>query len=104
MVASVCVIVPTIRNAVELGVALDGLSNQTHPEGGVLVVGPADDPGREVAESRGVRYLDDMGSRTRADACNVAIEATDLQLAHIIAILLHHMGDTLASFKRSGPI
>jgi GT2 family glycosyltransferase len=77
MVASACVIVPTIRNADELGVALDGLSNQTHPEVDVIVVGPDDDPGRQVAESRGVRYLDDMGSRTRADACNVAIEATE---------------------------
>ena len=32
MVASVCVIVPTIRNAEELGITLDGLVRQTHPE------------------------------------------------------------------------
>ncbi|MDP6662005.1 MAG: glycosyltransferase [Candidatus Thalassarchaeaceae archaeon] len=80
MVASVCVIVPTIRNAEELGIALDGLVRQTHPEVEVIVVGPAKDPGRRVAESKGLVYLDDKGSRTRADACNIAIQATESDL------------------------
>ena len=80
MVASVCVIVPTINNAEELGVVLAGLSEQSHSGIEVVVVGPAGDPGREVAENVGVRYLDDGGSRTRADACNVAIAATDSDL------------------------
>ncbi|HJL55264.1 MAG: glycosyltransferase [Candidatus Thalassarchaeaceae archaeon] len=80
MVASVCVIVPTIRNAEELGITLDGLVRQTHPEVDVIVVGPDKDPGRRVTESKGVRYLDDMGSRTRADACNIAIGATKSDL------------------------
>jgi len=80
MVARVCVIVPTINNPEELGDALDGLIQQTHLGVEVVVVGPMEDPGREVAESRGVRFLDDKGSKTRADACNVAIEATESDL------------------------
>ena len=71
MARSVCVIVPTVGNHIELGIALDGLLSQTYPEVDVVVVGPERDEGRIVSESRGVRYIDDEGSVTRADACNV---------------------------------
>ena len=48
MSRSVCVIVPSIGNAEELGVTLDGLLSQTYPELEVVVVGPDDDSGREA--------------------------------------------------------
>ncbi len=74
----VCVIIPSLRNHVELGIALDGLANQSWPsETGdhleVVVVGPSGDSGQAVAEAKGARFIDDEGSRTRADACNVAL-------------------------------
>ena len=55
----VCVIIPSLRNAKELSIALDGLGNQTWPSAGakssgatfeVVVVGPSGDPGQAVAE------------------------------------------------------
>ena len=73
-------IIPTVDNSAELAVVLDGLSNQTFQDMEVAVVGPGADPGRDVAEERGFRYIDDNGSRNRADACNVAIEETDSEL------------------------
>ncbi|HIG34102.1 MAG TPA: glycosyltransferase [Candidatus Poseidoniales archaeon] len=76
----VCVIIPTIDNSVELAVVLDGLSIQTFKEMEVAVVGPAGDSGKQVTEDRGFRYIDDKGSRNRADACNVAIKETDSEL------------------------
>ena len=67
-------------NSTELAVVLDGLSNQTFQEIDVAVVGPDGDQGRRVTEDRGFRYIDDRGSRNRADACNVAIEETESEL------------------------
>ena len=80
MPSRVCVIIPTVDNSDELAVVLDGLSKQTFKEIDVAVVGPSEDPGRSVTEERGFRYIDDKGSRNRADACNVAIEETDSEL------------------------
>ena len=78
---SVCVIVPSVANAVELGITLDGLLAQSYyGPCEIVVVGPGADPGREQAESRTVRFIDDAGSRTRADACNVALDATESEL------------------------
>ncbi len=78
----VSVIIPSLRNPDELGIALDGLANQTWPMDSngsleVVVVGPGGDPGEEVAATKGARFIDDEGSRTRADACNVALRQVD---------------------------
>ncbi len=73
----VCVIIPSINNSVELNFALQGLSNQDFQgELEIVVVGPSNDQGKEVAHSHGARFIDDGGVKTRADACNVAIEKT----------------------------
>ena len=81
MSRSVCVIVPSVGNQVELGITLDGLLAQSYyGPCEIVVVGPGADPGREQAESRAVRFIDDAGSRTRADACNVALDATESEL------------------------
>ena len=78
---SVSVIVPSVGNADELGIALDGLLVQTYfGPLEVVVVGPSGDPGRQQAESRGIRFIDDAGSRTRADACNVALDSIESEL------------------------
>ena len=76
----VCVIVPTLNNSEELEITLDGLSKQTYADMEVVVVGPGGDPGRIVAEKRGVLFLDEGNSKTRADACNVAIKGTASEL------------------------
>lgn len=85
----VCVIIPSLRNSEELAIALDGLSNQTWPseeevESGasyqVVVVGPGDDAGRSVTEAAGFQFIDDEGSRTRADACNVALRQVECDI------------------------
>ena len=77
----VCVIIPTLRNAEELNIALTGLSNQTW-EGPleIIIVGPTGDPGEAIAVSKGARWIDDLGSRTRADACNVALDHADCDI------------------------
>ncbi len=78
MSRSVCVIVPSVGNPVELGITLDGLLAQSYyGPCEIVVVGPGADPGREQAESRSVRFIDDRGSRTRADACNIALDSTE---------------------------
>jgi cellulose synthase/poly-beta-1,6-N-acetylglucosamine synthase-like glycosyltransferase len=78
---SVCVVIPSVGNADELGIALDSLMAQTYYGPlEVVVVGPEKDPGRQQAESRGLRFIDDAGSRTRADACNVALGLTESDL------------------------
>ena len=79
-VARACVIIPSVDNAEELGVVLDGLERQTYEDLEVVIVGPKDDSARKVAEGRGVRFIDDKGSMTRADACNVAIGETESEL------------------------
>jgi len=76
----VCVIIPTVNNSAELAVVLDGMANQTFQEMEVAVVGPAEDNGKQVTNERGFRFIDDKGSRNRADACNVAIKETDSEL------------------------
>ena len=76
----VCVIVPTVNNSEELEITLDGLSKQTYTDMEVAVVGPGSDPGRIVAENRGVLFLDEGSATTRADACNVAIRGTSSEL------------------------
>ena len=53
MAGSVCVIVPSVGNHIELGVTLDGLLSQTYAEVEVVVVGPDRDEGRVVSESKG---------------------------------------------------
>ena len=77
----VCVIIPTLRNAAELDIALEGLSAQTWSGPlEIAIVGPTEDPGQAVAEARGARWIDDAGSRTRADACNVALATVECDL------------------------
>ena len=74
-------IIPTLRNANELQIALEGLSNQTWKGPlEVVAVGPTGDPGEAVAVAKGATWVDDKGSRTRADACNVALDAIDCEL------------------------
>ena len=77
MGGSVCVIIPSVGNSLELGIAIDGLVKQTYNDLEIVIVGPESDPGKEISDSKGVRFIDDRGSRTRADACNVALEETD---------------------------
>ncbi len=75
------VIIPSLANAEELGTALEGLANQTwRGDYGVVCVGPADDAGAAVAVAHGAVWIDDEGSRTRADACNVALGVVDCDL------------------------
>lgn len=77
----VCVLIPTLRNPEELGIALSGLAEQDwEGELEIVVVGPGGDPGEAVAAAHGARYIDDAGSRTRADACNVALGQIDCDL------------------------
>ena len=84
----VCVIIPTLRNAQELDIALEGLCNQSwNGPLEVAIVGPTGDPGQEIAESKGMTWIDDQGSRTRADACNVALQSIDCDL--VLLSLIH---------------
>ena len=67
---SVTVIIPSVRNHEELDVVLKGLRNQTYTGPyEIVVVGPTNDPGRGVCEENNIRFIDDEGSKTRADAC-----------------------------------
>jgi GT2 family glycosyltransferase len=72
-----CVIIPSVGNSIELSFVLDSLLSQEEPLDEIIVVGPFEDLGRKVAEDRNIRYIDDKGSKTRADACNVAIEESE---------------------------
>ncbi len=75
------VIIPTLRNSEELRITLQGLSNQSWQGDLVVIcVGPNGDAGQKVAEENGAEWLDDAGSRTRADACNVALRATECDI------------------------
>ena len=75
---SVCVLIPSVGNANELKVVLEGLKQQDYSGPiEVVVVGPGNDSGRDVAEQNGARFIDDGGVRTRADACNVGIKNTE---------------------------
>ncbi|MDP6906047.1 MAG: glycosyltransferase family 2 protein [Candidatus Thalassarchaeaceae archaeon] len=74
----VCILIPTLRNASELDITLSGLNSQNW--GGelqIVVVGPTGDPGEYISEKHGAQWIDDAGSRTRADACNVALKEID---------------------------
>ena len=78
----VSVIIPSLRNSEELKIVLSGLLKQTWPNENegvleIVVVGPSGDPGQQVAENNGARFIDDEGSRTRADACNVALRQVE---------------------------
>ncbi|DAC24706.1 MAG TPA: glycosyltransferase family 2 protein, partial [Candidatus Thalassarchaeaceae archaeon] len=75
---SVCVLIPSVGNANELKVVLEGLKQQDYSGPiEVVVVGPGNDPGRDIAEQNGAHFIDDGGVRTRADACNVGIKNTE---------------------------
>ncbi len=77
----VCVIIPSVRNADELAIVLSGLSKQTYSGPlEVVVVGPKEDPGRRITEEAGMRFIDDQGSLTRADACNIALDNTESEI------------------------
>jgi GT2 family glycosyltransferase len=76
MTHTTCVIVPSVNNPEELSIALDGLLLQDKKIDEIVVVGPSNDPGRLIAEKKNIRFIDDKGSKNRADACNVAIEST----------------------------
>ena len=77
----VCVLIPTLQNPEELDIALSGLDNQTwNGPLEIVIVGPSGDPGQKIAEAHGARWVDDEGSRTRADACNVALSQIDCDI------------------------
>ena len=78
---SVTVIVPSVRNHEELDIVLKGLKNQSY-DGQIetVVVGPTNDPGTDICLENNIRFIDDEGSRTRADACNIAIASTNSEL------------------------
>jgi GT2 family glycosyltransferase len=77
----VCVLIPTLRNSLQLEVVLKSLASQDHhSDFDVAVVGPTGDAGQEVTEKYGRRWIDDAGSRNRADACNVGIKAIDCDI------------------------
>jgi len=78
---SVCVLIPTLRNAEQLDVVLKALAKQDYAgDFEVAVVGPTGDAGHAITESHGRRWIDDEGSRNRADACNVGIKAIDCEI------------------------
>ncbi|MDP7329593.1 MAG: hypothetical protein QF612_07145 [Candidatus Thalassarchaeaceae archaeon] len=72
---SVCVLIPTLCNSKQLEVVLKALNNQDW-EGDLAIacVGPTGDPGQQVAESNDARWIDEEGSRNRAEACNIGIK------------------------------
>ena len=77
----VCVLIPTLRNSLQLEVVLKALAVQDYDaDFDVVLVGPNGDAGQAVAEKYGRRWIDDAGSRNRADACNVGIKAIDCDI------------------------
>ena len=71
---SIVVLIPTLQNADELAIVLDALSIQSWKGPlKVIAVGPRGDSAQRIVEQRGMRWIDDEGSRNRADACNVAL-------------------------------
>ena len=65
----VCVIIPTLRNADELEIALEGLSNQTW-DGPleIAIVGPTGDPGEVVANAKKATVMPTMTDLLTQDA------------------------------------
>ena len=56
--------------------------NEQDWEGGLHIacVGPTGDPGQLVAEDNGAEWIDDEGSRSRADACNIGIKKLECDI------------------------
>ena len=77
MPRSACVIVPTVNNPIELAITLDCLIEQDYSNLEIIVVGPEADSAKSIAHELGIRYIDDRGSKNRADACNVAINESE---------------------------
>ena len=77
----VCVLIPTLRNSAQLDIVLSALEHQDYDgEFEVAVVGPTNDPGEDVTKKYDGRWIDDEGSRNRADACNVGIRSIDCEI------------------------
>ncbi|MAK04483.1 MAG: hypothetical protein CMA03_01160 [Euryarchaeota archaeon] len=71
----VAVLIPTLNNHKELEIVLKSLKSQTWKgQLEIAVVGPTNDPGKEITEINGATWIDDKGSRNRADACNIGIK------------------------------
>ena len=55
----VCVIIPTLRNADELGIVLGGLNKQSWKgDLEIAIVGPTGDPGEAVAKANNATWID----------------------------------------------
>lgn len=77
----VSVLIPTLRNAQQLHVVLQALNEQDwEGELEIACVGPTGDPGEQICKENGARWIDDQGSRNRADACNVGIKALECDI------------------------
>jgi len=73
--SKVAVLIPTLNNHKELEIVLKSLNEQTWKgDLEVAVVGPKNDPGEEVTKKYKATWIDDQGSRNRADACNIGIK------------------------------
>jgi len=71
----VTVLIPTLNNPKELEIVLKSLNKQTWKGNlEIAVVGPTNDSGKEITLSNSAKWIDDKGSRNRADACNVGIK------------------------------
>ena len=72
--SKVSVLIPTLNNHKELEIVLKSLKKQTWTgDLEIAVVGPTNDPGKEITLSNNAKWIDDEGSRNRADACNIGI-------------------------------
>jgi len=79
--SKVTVLIPTLNNHKELEIVLKSLNKQTwRGDLEIAVVGPSNDPGREITISNKATWIDDKGSRNRADACNVGIKETQCDI------------------------
>jgi len=79
--SKVTVLIPTLNNHKELEIVLKSLNKQTwRGDLEIAVVGPSNDPGREITISNKAKWIDDKGSRNRADACNVGIKETQCDI------------------------
>ena len=72
--SKVSVLIPTLNNHKELEIVLKSLKKQTWTgDLEIAVVGPTNDHGKEITLSNNAKWIDDEGSRNRADACNIGI-------------------------------
>ncbi len=77
----VAILIPTLNNHKELDIVLKSLTNQTWKgELEIAVVGPTNDSGKQITKSHKARWIDDKGSRNRADACNIGIKELDCDI------------------------